>query len=95
MTICIANYTTYLGSYLKSEDLAHLRGSLFNPSAHDDLSILTQTRIIPSPLISLSYFLLDALVLVPLPKLLPHRLQNLHICRGRLQPDITAEDLKI
>ena len=41
MTTCIANYTTYLGSYLKSEDLAHLWGSLFNPSAHDDLSIST------------------------------------------------------
>ena len=41
MTTCIANYTTYLGSYLKSEDLAHLRGSLFNPSVHDDLSIST------------------------------------------------------
>ena len=43
MTICIANYTTYLGSYLKSEDLVRLRGSLFNPSAHDDLSILTKS----------------------------------------------------
>ena len=43
MTTCIANYTTYLGSYLKLEDLVRLRGSLFNPSAHDDLSILTAT----------------------------------------------------
>ena len=93
MTTCIANNTTYLGSYLKLEDLARLRGSLFNPSAHNDLSISTQTRIIPSPLVLLSHFPLDALALAPSSKLLPYRLQNLYICRGWPQPDIAAEEL--
>jgi hypothetical protein len=40
----IANYTAYLSSYMQSEGLARLRGSLFNPSVHDDLSILTMYR---------------------------------------------------
>jgi hypothetical protein len=43
--IFISNCTTNLSSYMQSEGLVHLRGSLFNPSVHDDLSVLTCGKI--------------------------------------------------